>query len=63
MNLRFFIDRPIFAAVLSIVIMVIGLVAMEIPAIKAPISAESPRALAISARPRHQPIASRKMYS
>ena len=38
-------------------------VAIVTPAIKAPISAESPRALAASAIPRHQPIAKRKIYS
>ena len=41
----------------------IGLVAMVMPAMKAPISSDSPRALAASAMPRHQPIASRNMYS
>ena len=41
----------------------IELVAIETPAIKAPISRERPASSAISARPRHQPIAIRKMYS
>ncbi|MGH8627022.1 MAG: efflux RND transporter permease subunit, partial [Gammaproteobacteria bacterium] len=29
-NLRFFIERPIFASVLSIVIVVVGLVSMQV---------------------------------
>ena len=48
---------------LSAIYCAMGLVAIEMPAIKAPISRDRPMLSANSATPKHQPIANRKIYS